>query len=434
MKTQAEGNYIGTVTHVHPLLSRIWFQLYCGLIFCVFMPAYVRLGDVITPMSPATANNAAIGAAVAFTVGYYFIQQLGSFPGVRGGSHVLVSVTVPFALVAIVLLLLRLEYSRVIFATSFVVALIWFLGVQLALKRWVRPFLSVLPGGHTDELYGLPGVYWHKIIGLPNDLNSLEAVVADLRHDHSDEHLRFLTSCSLAGVPVYHSKQMYESLTGRVQIEHMSENSIGSLTPSLGYLKVKQVLDWLLALLALPLFLLLCVILVPMIVVTSGWPAFYVQQRVGYRGKRFNVYKFRTMTHLPDGASRVPPSRQDAITRERDNRVTALGAFLRKYRIDELPQILNILKGEMSWIGPRPEAVPLAEWYDSELAFYAYRHVLRPGISGWAQVNQGHVSSPAQVLDKLHYDFFYIKYCSPWLDLLIGLRTIRTVLGGFGAK
>ena len=130
----------------------------------------------------------------------------------------------------------------------------------------------------------------------------------------------------------------------------------------------------------------------------------------------------------------APLSRSDAMTRDHDPRITRLGAFLRKSRIDELPQILNILKGEMSWIGPRPEAAPLAEWYESQLPFYQYRHIVPPGITGWAQVNQGHVTDPDDVLDKLHYDFFYIKNFSIWLDMLIVLKTLRTMLTGFGAR
>jgi lipopolysaccharide/colanic/teichoic acid biosynthesis glycosyltransferase len=88
----------------------------------------------------------------------------------------------------------------------------------------------------------------------------------------------------------------------------------------------------------------------------------------------------------------------------------------------------------MSWIGPRPEAVVLSRWYDAELAFYPYRHIVRPGITGWAQVNQGHVADVDEVHEKLHYDFYYIKNFSPWLDLVIVMRTIRIMLTGFGAK
>ena len=122
------------------------------------------------------------------------------------------------------------------------------------------------------------------------------------------------------------------------------------------------------------------------------------------------------------------------MTADNDERITKVGAFLRRTRIDELPQIFNILKWQMSWIGPRPEAQVLSVWYTSELPFYRYRHVVKPGISGWAQVNQGHVADVEEVHRKLQYDFYYIKYFSPWLDLLIVMKTIKTMLTGFGSR
>jgi lipopolysaccharide/colanic/teichoic acid biosynthesis glycosyltransferase len=127
-------------------------------------------------------------------------------------------------------------------------------------------------------------------------------------------------------------------------------------------------------------------------------------------------------------------ARSLAITRERDDRITPIGRFLRKSRIDELPQIINVLRGEMSWIGPRPEAAILSRWYEEEIPFYRYRHIVRPGIAGWAQVCQGHVADVDEVRSKLHYDFYYIKQYSPWIDLLIVVRTIRTMMTGYGAR
>ena len=88
----------------------------------------------------------------------------------------------------------------------------------------------------------------------------------------------------------------------------------------------------------------------------------------------------------------------------------------------------------MSWVGPRPEAISLSHWYEAEIPFYRYRHIVRPGISGWAQVNQGHVAEVDQVCEKLHYDFYYIKNLSYWLDIVIAMRTIKVILSGFGAK
>ena len=111
-----------------------------------------------------------------------------------------------------------------------------------------------------------------------------------------------------------------------------------------------------------------------------------------------------------------------------------LRRFLRRTRLDELPQILNILAGDMSWIGPRPEAIDLSTWYEAEIPFYSYRHIVRPGITGWAQVNQGHVADLAEINMKLQYDFFYVKNFSAWLDILITMRTVVVMLNGFGSK
>jgi lipopolysaccharide/colanic/teichoic acid biosynthesis glycosyltransferase len=162
----------------------------------------------------------------------------------------------------------------------------------------------------------------------------------------------------------------------------------------------------------------------------SRGPALFRQRRLGLAGKPITIFKFRTMrVHLTGDDERGA-----AMTDDDDHRITRLGAFLRRTRIDELPQIINILKGEMSWIGPRPEALVLSSWYTGEIPFYRYRHVVRPGISGWAQVNQGHVAHVDEVHEKLQYDFFYIKYFSPWLDLLILFRTVKTMVTGFGSR
>ena len=162
----------------------------------------------------------------------------------------------------------------------------------------------------------------------------------------------------------------------------------------------------------------------------SRGPALFRQRRLGLAGKPITVFKFRTMRPHDAGED----ERGAAMTGDGDERITRLGGFLRRMRIDELPQIINILKGEMSWIGPRPEALVLSSWYVGEIPFYRYRHVVRPGISGWAQVNQGHVAHVDEVHEKLQYDFFYIKYFSPWLDLLILFRTVKTMATGFGSR
>jgi lipopolysaccharide/colanic/teichoic acid biosynthesis glycosyltransferase len=221
-----------------------------------------------------------------------------------------------------------------------------------------------------------------------------------------------------------------ESLTGRVEIDHLSENSFGSLVPARGYFHLKAALDWLLALALLPFLTPVLLGAALAIAVCDRGPVLFRQVRIGHRGQPFCVYKFRTM-RLADTPM---DARAAAMTGALDPRITRVGAVLRKSRIDELPQLFNILKNEMSWIGPRPEAEVLSHWYVGELPFYRYRHVVKPGISGWAQVNQGHVAAVEDVHEKLHFDFYYIKYFSAWLDVLIVFKTVKTMLNGFGAR
>jgi lipopolysaccharide/colanic/teichoic acid biosynthesis glycosyltransferase len=236
----------------------------------------------------------------------------------------------------------------------------------------------------------------------------------------------FIAKCVLAGIPVYDVKSIMESLTGRVDIEHLSENSFGSVLPSSLYLRMQRGLDLCLALVLLPFFIVAILVAGLFIKFETGGPVFYTQPRMGFRARIFTIYKLRSMR---DGVATGK-----IYTEENDPRITKVGRFIRKYRIDEFPQILNIIKGEMSWIGPRPEAVELADWYANDIPFYIYRHAVRPGLSGWAQVMQGNVAKVDAATIKLQFDFYYIKHFSPWLDLLIVLKTIQTMMSGFGSR
>jgi len=218
-----------------------------------------------------------------------------------------------------------------------------------------------------------------------------------------------------------------------VTIEHLSENSFGSLVPNLAYRKVKRVADFLASIVLLVLLALPILVIAVLIRMDSEGPSLFRQERMGHRGRPFVMLKFRTMRPRPE-ADDVEAARQDAMTQTEDMRITRVGQFLRRSRLDELPQIVNVLRGEMSLIGPRPEAVALSHWYEQELPFYFYRHIVRPGISGWAQVHQGHVTDLEAVYQKLTYDFYYIKNFSAWLDILIALRTVSVMISGFGSK
>ncbi|MBN8844738.1 MAG: sugar transferase [Sphingomonadales bacterium] len=294
--------------------------------------------------------------------------------------------------------------------------------------------VGVVPGGDTSRLLSIEHIRWIPLDTVDADVNGLSAIAVDLRTNLSEIWGLRLADFALAGLPVYHSKHLQESLTGRVELEHLSENSFGTLSPVSAYMTFKHAVDWLMALVVAVLLMPALLLISLLIVLDSRGSPIFRQRRIGYRGRPFVVWKFRTMTTASSNHSDADNVRTAAMTSSNDRRITRVGHFLRKSRLDELPQIVNVLKREMSWIGPRPEAEVLSQWYEAEIPFYRYRHIVRPGISGWAQVNQGHVAEVDAVRDKLYYDFYYIKHFSPWIDLLIVARTIRTMLTGFGAR
>jgi exopolysaccharide biosynthesis polyprenyl glycosylphosphotransferase len=178
---------------------------------------------------------------------------------------------------------------------------------------------------------------------------------------------------------------------------------------------------------------LLLVISSPLIVITwclirltSKGSAIFGQKRVGREGHRFTAYKFRTMTESNDAGD------DDIYTRENDVRITRTGRWLRKLRLDELPQLWNVLKGDMSLIGPRAEWEKCVERYEKKIPFYHFRHLVKPGITGWAQVNYPYGESEEDALNKLQYDLYYIRHYSLKLDAMIALKTVHTMLFGKG--
>jgi lipopolysaccharide/colanic/teichoic acid biosynthesis glycosyltransferase len=313
---------------------------------------------------------------------------------------------------------------------GFLLHVFWLYLLYVFAERNVRRRFAVVPYGAIEHLERIESVEWMRL-RRPRlqDTRGCHAIVADFSDGLPDEWEAFLADAALAGRVVYQVKQLWESLSGLTEIEHLSENSFGSLVPMRGYFYLKSMLDFAWALGLLPLALPLMAAIAVAIPLDSKGPVLFRQKRVGHAGRHIIVYKFRTMRPVD-----ADQERGTAMAGHDDARITRVGRVLRKLRLDELPQIINILKWEMSWIGPRPEAEVLSRWYTSEIPFYRYRHVVKPGITGWAQVNQGHVAGVEDVHRKLQYDFYYIKYFSPWLDVLIVFRTIKTVLTGWGAR
>jgi exopolysaccharide biosynthesis polyprenyl glycosylphosphotransferase len=295
----------------------------------------------------------------------------------------------------------------------------------------LQPFYLV-PFGKATAMEEIENIPVRRLVRPDIPQDRAANIVADFRAELPPDWERLLARASLAGIPVYHYKQLTESITGQVKIEHLSENSFGSLMPNRSYTPIKRLIDLVGSIVLIALLLPVMAVLAAAIWLQDRENPFFIQTRTGLGGRPFRMYKFRSMTNRPEANGEA--ARDDAITQDDDKRITRIGRFIRRYRLDELPQLFNVLKGEMSLIGPRPEANALAEWYEENLPFYSYRNIVKPGLTGWAQVNQGHVATLEDIDIKLQYDFYYIKYFSFWLDVLIVMRTFHTILTGFGSK
>lgn len=414
-------------------LGRLRLQLPIMWLLAVALPALYVYAGFITVESNQAILNSAIAAAAASLAGMITLRRVGRFPGTQSYAFILPSMAVTYGVSLVVIFGLRFAYSRTVLTASFLIALLLAFAFAYLTEKYVKPLFLIVPGGDSDTLRSIQAADWSVLREPKVPADPRAMLVADFRHEHSADWERMLAKAAIAGRVVYHSKLLSESLTGQVMIEHLSENSFGSLIPNLAYRKFKRVADLLVCLVFGPVLLLPMIAIAIAIRLDSAGPVIFRQQRMGYRGEVFQMFKFRTMRPRPDFEDEIA-AREDAMTRSEDDRITRVGRFLRRTRLDELPQIVNILRGEMSWIGPRPEAVPLSRWYEMEIPFYSYRHIIRPGITGWAQVHQGHVTDLDAIHQKLAFDFYYVKYFSAWLDIVIALRTIPTMIGGFGAR
>jgi exopolysaccharide biosynthesis polyprenyl glycosylphosphotransferase len=264
----------------------------------------------------------------------------------------------------------------------------------------------------------------------PLELPDRDVTIAvDLRAVLSDRVAQFLSSSDVAGYTIRPFARVYEEHTGRVPLVHLAEGweISAPLLEVARWLPGKRVFDVGFTALMSPIW-------VPLGLLTAGYvklmdPGFSIfkQRRVGLDGEVFTMYKFRTM--YIDSELEGP-----RFAQADDPRFIRGGSFLRKSRLDEIPQLWNVLKGDMSLVGPRAEQVSFVESFRREIPFYGNRHMVRPGLTGWAQVNYGYADDQADTIEKLTYDLYYIKHMSPVMDLRILWKSIWTVITGAGAR
>ena len=271
-----------------------------------------------------------------------------------------------------------------------------------------------------------------KIIGNYDDFPSLVSehnvnhIIVGLSDNRKKLPIEALLDLKTTGMLIEDATTFYERITGKIPVENLRPswlvfNSGFNISEDIFLQKriLSIILSILLVILTSPILLLTMIA----IKLDSKGPVFYRQKRVGQNGRVFKLVKFRSMRK--DAEKMTGPVWS---TPGHDSRVTRIGGFLRRTRIDELPQIYNILRGDMDMVGPRPERPVFVEQLSKEIPYYPLRHVIKPGITGWAQVNYGYANELEQTVEKLQYDLFYIKNLSITLDLMVIFETLKTVL------
>lgn len=311
-------------------------------------------------------------------------------------------------------------------------------GIALVREIIARPELNLKVVGFLDE----HGENIGKSLVNPGIIGAVAAVQEIAKRERVDRVIlalaerrgntpvRDLLDLKFAGIGVEDVHSVWEEISGRIHLQHLSPSwlilSDGFRKPRL-LLAVKRTFDFVAALVGVILGAPIMIVTAIAIWIEDGGPVLFRQERTGMSEKPFQILKFRSM-------------RQDAEAGgaqwagDGDQRITRVGSLIRKLRIDEFPQFINILRGEMSLVGPRPERPVFCELLEREIPLYLQRHSVRPGITGWAQVKYQYGASIEESKIKLEYDLFYIKHMSVLLDLLIAFETIKVLFTGRGAK
>lgn len=382
--------------------------------FLVFGPGYaaVLTPDIIAHLALNCSANALV-MLLALLVKGRFDRKLAS---------VLTSVLLIHGLSAYLILVTRSVYSNeaMLYAAGFSAVLG---SIVMYLKHEVHQPRAVLLGPVPT---GLRIDIACEYVEDPDvDLRVYDIILTTSVTELSAAWTRALSHAMLSGKPVRHVAEYAEEAAGLVSVDHFDLDHLPP-TGLTSYRTRKRLMDIGMAVLSLPFALPALAIGAVVVLITMGRPILFKQTRTGLGGRPFEIYKLRTMTRASETLG--------SATTTGDMRITASGRWLRRYRIDELPQIFNVLRGDMSIIGPRPEWTLLSERYARDLPAYEYRHLVRPGITGWAQVRGGYASDLEETRRKVGYDLFYIKNLSFAFDMQILVRTVLTVLSGFGVR
>ncbi|WP_318456147.1 exopolysaccharide biosynthesis polyprenyl glycosylphosphotransferase [Photobacterium leiognathi] len=409
------------IKSIQKLLSNSYICHFIGLFIVV------SILNALYSLKPETIVNSIWITTGCYLISAIVLPKISSYLLVERKYYILPVVVTVFVIAMSLVFFTRIDYSRSALIYGGIISFIWFYITSLIRQESQRLVLFAIPNFDIKSLNQKGRV---RVIELKQPYNIADVkggLVVDLHRNLTPESEKFIADCSLANISVFHAKSIKEMLEGKVQTEHLSENAIGTLLPNPFYMFFKRIWESLIIIVSFPITLPIMAITTILIKLENPGPAMFIQERVGQGGKVFRIYKFRSMTVKEAGA-------EDKFATQEQARVTKVGKVIRKVRIDELPQFFNVLKGDMSLIGPRPEQDSFVKQFEQEIPFYGYRHMVKPGITGWAQVVQGYADDTESTTVKLAYDLYYIKNLSFWLDVNIVFKTIRTMLTGFGAK
>ncbi len=288
--------------------------------------------------------------------------------------------------------------------------------VQEEINR--KPHLGYkIIGSHTGDLSAIP------------DMKGVELIAIERNVTKNSDLYKEIFGMLGSGVEIIDLANFAEKISGKIPIRSIDESwfiEYCGHQESRSYDMLKNIIDRTVAILMMIMLIPVAIILLPILLIFHGRPVFFKQTRTGLNNKPFTLYKLRSMVIDAEkaGAQWAKPG---------DARVTPLGKLLRKTRLDELPQLINIMRGEMSLVGPRPERPEIiADKLSPNIPFYSLRHLVKPGVTGWAQVTFRYGFSQEDSMEKLQYDLFYVKNRNIWLDILVIIKTIKTVLTGAG--
>jgi len=344
----------------------------------------------------------------------------------RNEAPIVVSAVVSAALFSVavsVLSALRIPLSYQALAMCLPVTIVLATYANLRFHRAFEDYVALAPFSRAEELATELGDL-PVLSGPDAELDDVETLLIDPLTHHSPQWSKLLAACYLRGVEVIPWTRYLEEKRGRLDVASFETSHLAYRPGQLIYARCKRFFDICAAIATLPITIPVALLTALYIYSRDRGPVLFVQIRRGYGDRRFRMYKLRTMYQGTGGGS----------TGVKDKRIIPGCRLIRKLRFDELPQIMNILHGDMSLIGPRPVAEYVSRSSEAVEPKYAFRSLVLPGITGWAQVTTGYAGTTEEELEKLSYDLYYVKHLSLDLDLLILFRTIKTVLFGLGAR